>query len=173
MSPPQGSFVINRKKEAAFVVRKGVLQLADGSRRLVSDEWKPCKAVVFDRQLKDTRDIEHWAALRLSLLKNVSTSTLREAVGAVPVLVAADRVGWPHAAQLLQAFGITNIKLQGQLVDWALRLSPGDYDCARQTALVCGIGPVLAALELTEHMNIYRHLAVEHGVECCCGLAWR
>lgn len=173
MSPPKGTFVINSNHEAAFVVRAGVLQLADGSRRLVSNDWKPCKAVVFDLQLADSRLAEHWAALRLSNLKDADITTLREAVGAVPVLVAADRVGWPHAAPLLQAFGITNLKQQGQLVEWAFALPHGQYDCARRVAAVYGLGPVLSALELADHMDLYRMLTFEHGVECCCGLAWR
>lgn len=160
--------------ELAYVYRAGILQMVDGSRRPMPDGCRSIKPVHFDRKVRDWHLIEHWATVRLaSLLPDASVQAWREAVGAAPVLTAAERLGWVFATPLLQAFGIKSMKTQGQLVEWAFQLQGTHMQSVRRVAREHGIGPVLVALELAGHEAMYLTLANENGVECVAGRAWR
>ena len=160
--------------EPAYVVRAGVLQMADGSRMLMPPGCEFIKPVHFDRVVNDWHLTEHWATVRLGgLPTDAPAAVWRESVGAVPVLAAAERLGWRAAQPMLAAFGITDLKAQGQLVEWALQLRGTQMCAVRRVARHHGIGPVLAALELAGHEAMYATLAQENGVECTSGLAWR
>ena len=158
----------------AYVIRAGVLQMADGSRMLMPQGCRYIKPVHFDRAVDDWHLVEHWTTVRLgSLPADAPAVVWRESVGASPVLTAAERLGWGVARPMLAAFGITNLKKQGQLVEWALQLRDAQMDSVRRVARQYGIGPVLSALELTCHDTMYAQLADENGVERTAGLAWR
>lgn len=172
-SPPTGTYVLVPGNRVAVVARQGVLQMANGERQLLCSCWLPAKPIAFDRQITDLGHRDEWALARLSRLSpNTPTQVWREALGAMPVLVACERLG-SKAQPLRNAFGIYDLHTQGQLVDWALQLRSTCYDDVRSAALQFGIGPVLAALELAGSMDMYAMLAKEHGVECSGGLAWR
>lgn len=169
-----GYHVQTSRGEPAYVVRAGVLQMPDGTRRLMPAGCSYIKPVHFDQKVDDWRLVEHWATVRLGTLPhNAPAIVWREAVGGATVLCAAERLGWFAARPMLAAFGITNLTTQGQLVEWALQLKATDMNVVRRIAKRYGIGPVLAALELAGHDDMYCTLAHEHGVECPAGRAWR
>ena len=161
--------------EPAWVVRAGVAQLPNGTRRLMpANSTTPIKPAVFDDAVADYQQIEHWATVRLgSVPPKAPAHVWREATGKACVLAAAERFGWHRAVPLLHAFGIRDLKAQGQLVEWALQLRNDQMPFVRRVAQTHGIGPVLAALELAGHDQMYLSLAEEHGVETVAGKAWR
>ena len=160
--------------EPAYVLRAGVMQMTDGSRRLMPAGCAFIKPIHFDREVQDWHLVEHWAMVRLgNLAPDAPAEVCREAVGGAPVLTAAERMGWHAAKPMLAAFGITDLKTQGQLVEWAFQLKGTQMDAVRRVARRYGIGPVLAALELAGHEAMYTTLIQEQGVECAGGRAWR
>jgi len=171
--PPRKTFIALPGGRHGFVIEGRVVRLADGSCRVVDGAWKPAKPVDFDIEVGDARAVQHLATMRLAQLAasetHVPSSVWREAVGAAPVLVAYMSMKGASAAEMLAAFDIT--QPEAVPVEWALGVPT--ITAAREKARSCGIGPVLAALEIADAMGTYATIAHEEGVETCRGLAWR
>ena len=174
--PPRSTFIALPGGQFGFVIEGRVVRLASGSCRVVTGAWKPAKPVEFDLEVGDARAVQHLATLRLAELAasttSVPASVWREAVGGASVLAAYNAMKGRSAAEMLAAFGIAHPCLVP--VEWALQLPQEDTMAhVRAKAQQCGIGPVLAALEVVDLMGVYAALAHEEGVETCRGLAWR
>ena len=87
----------------------------------------------------------------------------REAVGEVPVMAVYQSMKGASAVALLAAFGIAHPCLVP--VEWALRLPQEDTMAhVRAKAELCGVAPVLAALEVVGAMDMFTALAREEGI---------
>ena len=73
-----GYHVQTSRGEPAYVVRAGVLQMPDGTRRLMPAGCSYIKPVHFDQKVDDWRLVEHWATVRLGRAEGGPEQTVEQ-----------------------------------------------------------------------------------------------